>query len=262
MMSEVETAGRWLGPIDDRSRVTMSNALSRAGHGLTLSEKRLIGLAASKLDSRFVPMAGTVPVARISAMEYADFYGVTMDAAYLQLQETAKRLYDRSITFLEAASKRGGKAAQDTIVSMRWVGAVKYQRGEGWVELQWWPALLPHLMGLKSQFTSYQLKQVSALRSIYSWKLLELLMRFQNTGWAEYTVEDFAIAMDATEKQQSNFNNIRRRIIDPAVKELMEKDGWEITWRPIKRGRTVKLLHFDFQRAGRVALAPPVLPED
>jgi hypothetical protein len=32
--------------------VTMANALARAGHGLTLAEKRLVMLAVSKLDSR------------------------------------------------------------------------------------------------------------------------------------------------------------------------------------------------------------------
>lgn len=33
-------------------QVTMSNALVRAGHGLTLAEKRVVMLAVSKLDSR------------------------------------------------------------------------------------------------------------------------------------------------------------------------------------------------------------------
>ena len=101
---------------------------------------------------------------------------------------------------------------------MRWVGQVHYQKTEGWVELYWWPKLLPHLTGLKRQFTTYQLQQASALRSAYSWKLLELLMRFQGTGRAEYTIEDFCTSMEATPKQRENFAAIRRRIIEPAVK--------------------------------------------
>jgi plasmid replication initiation protein len=96
------------------------------------------------------------------------------------------------------------------------------------VELHWWPALLPHLTALKGQFTTYQLQQASALRSIYSCRLLELLTRFKSTGWAEYDIEDFAAAMGATEKQRQNFNNTKRRIIKPAVAELNEKDRWVI----------------------------------
>ena len=103
-------------------------------------------------------------------------------------------------------------------------------------------------MGIKKQFTEYQLKQATALRSIHSWRLLELLMRFKSTGWAEYTIEDFGISMQATEKQRSDFGKIRTQIIEPAVKELIEKDGWQIQWQPINAGRRVKAVRFDFSR--------------
>ncbi|MGF6265231.1 plasmid replication initiation protein [Paraburkholderia youngii] len=226
----------------------MSNALTRAGHGLTLAEKRIVASAISKLDSRRAPRAGKLPVTRISAAEYAETFQIDPNTAYEQLQAAAKSLYGRPITFYEPAHKRNGAPLPLTKVLMRWVGVVKYQIGEGCVELQWWPALLPHLTALKGQFTTYQLQQASALRSIYSWRLLELLTRFKSTGWAEYDIDDFATAMDATEKQRANFNNIKRRIIEPAVAELNEKDGWIIQWAPIKAGRKVKALRFTFAR--------------
>lgn len=72
-------------------------------------------------------------------------------------------------------------------------------------------------------------------------------MRFKTSGTAVYTIEDFCAAMDATEKQQANFAYIRRRIIEPAVVELTTKDGWDISWQPIKRGRKVVELSFDFK---------------
>lgn len=228
--------------------VTMSNALTRAGHGLTLAEKRMILWAVGTLDSRRVLKPGEVPTSRIVAADYAKEFGVDLDTAYDQLQAAAKTLYNRSITFYEPAHKRNGKPLPPTRVQMRWVGQVHYQDGEGWVELSWWPKLLPHLLGLKRQFTSYQLKQASALRSVYSWKLLELLTRFESTGWAEYTIEDFCESMEATEKQRGDFAAIRRKIIEPAVKELTEKDGWLIQWQPIKAGRKVKALRFTFMR--------------
>lgn len=228
--------------------VTMSNALMRAGHGLTLGEKRLVAWAAARLDSRRKLAFGEVPTTRIMASEYAEEFGVDLNTAYEQLALAAKHLYSRSITFFEPAWKRNGKPLPPTKVQMRWVGQVHYQEGEGWVELSWWPHLLPHLVGLKRQFTSYQLQQASALRSTYSWKLLELLMRFQTTGWAEYAVEDFCTSMEATEKQRADFAKIRTKIIEPAVRELEAKDGWIIRWEPIKAGRKVKSIRFTFVR--------------
>jgi plasmid replication initiation protein len=247
--------------VDDVERVpgerwvTMSNALTRAGHGLTLAEKRIVAAAVSKLDSRRVLKPGEVPRTKITAAEYAEAFGVDLDTAYDQLKAASKQLYKRSITFFEPAWKRNGKPLPPTIVHMRWVGSVKYQDGEGWVELAWWPDLLRHLIGLQRQFTTYQLQQASALRSAYSWKLLELLMRFESTGWAEYTIEDFAASMDATEKQAADFAKIRTKIIEPAVKELTEKDGWIIQWRPIKAGRKVKAVRFEFMRDPQLRLS-------
>lgn len=228
--------------------VTMSNALIRAAHGLTLAEKRVIAWAVATLDSRQVLAPGEVPTTRISAMDYSKEFGVDTDTAYTQLQDAAKSLFHRSITFYEPAHKRKGKALQPTKVQMHWVGEAKYQAGEGWVELAWWPKLLPHLTGLRKQFTSYQLQQANALRSVYSWRLLELLTRFQSTGVAEYTVEDFATSMEATPKQQADFAKLRTKMIEPAVKELTEKDGWLIQWEAIKAGRKVKAIRFTFMR--------------
>lgn len=227
--------------------ITMSNALTRAGHGLTLAEKRIVAIAVSKLDSRRQLPPGQVPRAKITAAEYAEVFGVDLDTAYDQLQSAAKQLYNRSITFYEPAWKRNGKPLPPTRVQMRWVGEAKYQDGEGWVELAWWPDLMRHLTGLKRQFTTYQLQQASALRSAYSWRLMELLTRFQSTGWAEYTIEDLKASMDAP-PSLADFGQVKRRIIEPAVKELIEKDGWLIQWQPIKAGRKVKAVRFTFMR--------------
>jgi plasmid replication initiation protein len=234
-------------PAGDRW-ITMSNALTRAGHGLTLAEKRIVAAAVSKIDSRRTLKPGEVPFAKISAMEYAETFDVDANTAYEQLQVAAKNLYNRSITFFEPAHRRSGKPLKPTRVTMRWVGAVKYHEGEGLVELHWWPELLSHLTLLKGQFTTYQLKQASTLRTASSWKLLELLMRFKSQGWAEYTIEDFAESMDATEKQRADFAKIRTKLIEPAVKELIAKDGWLIEWKPIKAGRKIKAVRFEFSR--------------
>jgi len=238
LRAEQEPGGRW---------VTMSNALIRAGHGLTLGEKRIIMCAVSQLDSNARVQPGTVLRTKINASDYAELYTLDPTTAYEQLRDAAKALYKRSISFFEAAYRRSGKPLPPTVVHMRWVGEARYQEGEAWIELAWWPALLPHLVGLRKQFTSYQLKQASALRSVYSWRLLELLMRFEGTGWAEYTIEDFCASME-TPASLSDFGQIRRRVIEPAITELTQKDCWLIEYKTIKRGRKVTSLRFEFGR--------------
>lgn len=234
--------------VDERGRrwVTMSNALIRAAHGLTLGEKRLVALALAKLDSRKGANDGLK--SKIHAAEFAESFGIDERTAYEQLKGAGKALFRREIVFYTSAYKRAGKPIEPTENRCRWVGRATYAKGEGWIELAWWHEVLPHITGLASQFTQYQLEQASALRSTYSWKLLELLMRFKDTGWAQYAIEDFCTSMEATPAMRANFAKIRTKIIEPAVAELTQKDGWEIEWQPVKGGRKVKALKFQFRR--------------
>jgi plasmid replication initiation protein len=228
--------------------VTMTNALARAGQGLTLAEKRIVAAAVAKLDSKRVILPGEEFASKLTAAEYAETYGVDMRTAYEALKDAAKHLYSRSIVFFRPAHKREGKPITPPKVIMRWVYKIEYHDNEGRVSLFWSPDVRNHLTGLQKQFTTYQLKQASALRSVYSWRLLELLMRFKSTCHAEYTIEDFCASMDAPEKHRADFAKIRTKIIEPAVKELIEKDGWLIQWKPVKAGRKVKALRFSFMK--------------
>lgn len=227
--------------------VGMSNALARAGHGLSLAEKRLIALAASQLDSR-KPHGTGLLTSRLSAADYAETFDLDANTAYEQLQEGAEHLYQRTITFYKPAKKRRrGEEQEGTRVTMRWVGEVHYQRGEGWLELHWWHRVVPHLTGLQKQFTKYSLAQASALRSMYSWRLLELLTSYQDRGHMEIDIADFREAVDAP-PSMIDFGQLRRRVLEPAIKELRDKDGWLIEWEPQKKGRRVAALRFRFRR--------------
>jgi len=238
--------------------VSMTNALARAGSNLTLAEKRIVMAAVAKLDSRRWPQPGECPCVRIDASEYAETFGVSQDMAYVALQSASKALYNRTITFYDEAYRRNlTKRKKPPVTQMRWVGAVKYHEQQGWVELHFWHQVVPHLMGLRKQFTTYQLEQSHALRSVYSWKLLELFMSYKGgEGWVDITIDDFCTSMEATEKQRGDFAAIRRKIIEPAVKELREKDNWLIEWRAINAGRKVTGLRFVFKRnpQGRLPL--------
>jgi len=238
--------------------VTMSDALLRAGQGLTLSEKRLVCLAVSKLNSYRYYSSQDNLVSKISAVEYAEEFDVSVDTAYNQLVSAEKSLYSRSITYFEAAHKKTKREdLPPTRVKMRWIITAKYQAHEGFIELTWHPRIVPELTHLRQKFTRYKLRQASSLRSIYSWRLLELLLRFEANGWAEYTIEDFCQSLDVTAKTQKNFGKVRSQVIEPALKELREKDGWIIEPEYKKAGRRVKAVRFVFQQdpQGKLNLA-------
>ena len=54
--------------------------------------------------------------------------------------------------------------------------------------------------------------------------------------------------MQATPTQKKDFANIRRKIIEPAIKELCEKMAGKLNTKPSKQGEKVTGLHFTFER--------------
>jgi len=228
--------------------VNMSNALTRGAHSLSLAEKRIVALALVKTDSipaqdLFFGVKNGWGVT-IYAQEYAETYDIDASTAYEQCKHSAQALLDRKWKLIEPSKTRKG---QTVVMEGNWVSRIKYEDGAGYVEICFTPHVAPHLLGLRNQLTTYKLKQAAALRSIYAWRLFECLLSWRGTGCWKPTIEEFQHAMDAPESCRANFKDLRIRIIEPAVKELREKDNLAIEWEPKKTGRKVVGLVFKFR---------------
>lgn len=225
--------------------ISMSNALARGAQGLNLSQKRIIALALAMTDS--VPVRDAVAgqmngwTVRLSAGDYAETYDVDLDTAYTQLQTGARSLL-KCLWRTVSIGKKGGS----TITEGQWLSLAKYKKKEGLIDITFHQHVSPHLLALRKQFTTYKLKQAAALRSIYAWRLFECLQSWKSKGVWIVDITDFHKAMDATTSCRSNFGMLRRTVIEPAVRELVEKDNMVIEWLPVKAGRKVSGLEFRF----------------
>ncbi|MFM0197782.1 replication initiation protein [Paraburkholderia strydomiana] len=227
--------------ISDR-QVTMANAMMRSAHGLSLSEKRFIAAALAKTDSTDARglMDERMQTVKLSAMEYAETFDVTLDTAYEQLQAGAEALQQPKV-IVERQTRRG------TVREVRsWIITGKYAKGEGTVEVRWHPDLVPFLFGLRKEFTTYKLKHAAAFRSVYTWRIFECLKSWQGKGSWTPTIAEFHEATEPSATARANFKELRLRVIEPAVKELREKNGLLLEWEPVKAGRKVVGLRFKF----------------
>ncbi len=219
--------------------VVIANVVTRSAQSLSLAEKRILMYGIQHLKG----VNGRV---KITAAEYADFYDISLNTAYDQLKSAVENIFERYLQFQVWEGNKEG------IERIRWVGGYRYFDKEGYVSFSFSNEIFPYLFELNGQFTAYQLKQAAALRSIHSWRLLELFEQMKNktdsSGWLSMPLEEFWHAMEAKESHRKNFNNLKKWIIEPAIKELTEKDGWLIEWEARKRGRKVITLLFRFQR--------------
>lgn len=219
--------------------VSMSNLLIRSSHGLSIAERRILMLAISQIETgkRYTGN----PVFRIYAADIVKLSGVTPSTAYNESRSAQERLYKRSITLLHDIH------TGDLLPgSLRWITKAHYQKSEGWLEVALNHDLLPYVSELSREFTSYDHNRTGGFRSIYSHRVFDLLMQFKRTGSLKIKVDDFADAVEAPPSMRANFANMRQRIINPALKEIKEKDGLDVGFTVKKAGRKVTGLEFTF----------------
>lgn len=223
--------------------IVVSNYITRSAQTLSLAEKRIIFAGIAKLGG----INGEV---KLSAQEYSETFGIDLDTAYTQLKLAADNLLKRTLSWQVSDGKNLG------MLRCLWLQGYKYFQHEGYITFKFSEYVFPFLFEISKEFTRYQLGQASALRSIYSWRLLELLEQFRKSnnskknhdGWLSISLDDFWHAMEATESYKANFSLLRQRVIEPAIRELTEKDNWLIQWETIKHGRKVTSIKFKFER--------------
>lgn len=231
-------------PIDER-HVNMSNALTRSAHKMGLAQKRIIALALAKNDSRqaahLIEGQRHGWLIRLTAKDYATTYEVDIEEAYDQLK---KSVYDLIQTTWEIVEQKGKRK---TVTVGSWLFWAKYHEGQGCIDIAFHPIIAPHLLGLRQQFVTYQLKKIAALRSIYSWRLYECLQSWKEKGRWLVTAEDFKKIMQIPDSYKQDFGQVQRSIINPAIAELIEKQSMLITYTTTKTGRVITDLEFQFE---------------
>lgn len=233
--------------------VNISHTLTRSAHSLDLIEKRIIGLFLAQFDSK-QPHIKKNPKAyienrkvRVTAKDYAAIFEIDEKTAYRQLISAANKLFERYIRYTVQTPK-GLKE-----VKIRWVSGVVYHHGEGWMEANFTEEVTPHIVfALGDKYTTYKLKNAASLRSIYSWRLMELMGQFKKTGLMKISLDKFRHALEIPEKRL--YGDIKRKIIEPSIKELQDKNNLLIEWRPIKKGRAVASLEFKFRENEQIKL--------
>lgn len=220
--------------------VTLANAVVQSAQQLTLSQKRLVMLAVARLN----PRSKVLPEKplKITAQDFAEAFNIPSSDSYKELKRASDGILARHIT--RTRPHKYGPIVE----RYSWLSRADYATGEGWVSIKFNSEIAPYLVDIRNKFTSYQLSQASSLRSLYSWRILEHFQMHSDKGWWQIPLADFHTAMETPQSYQDNFAQTRRWVIETALDELREKDGWSVSWRPIKRGRKVDALRFDFQR--------------
>ena len=128
---------------------------------------------------------------------------------------------------------------------MRWVISAKPEVQTGRITCKVHSDIKPHILGLKQKFTQYYLRRAGDFKSLYSWRLFEMLMQHRSNGWWKTSVDEFKVKLDVPKAYDRDYALVRIKVINVAMKEIRAA-GLNVTLETEKLGRKINMLTFRF----------------
>lgn len=218
--------------LNKKPLVVKSNTLVEARYKLSLNELRLI----LKMISMIQPEDEDFKPYIITISEFIDMLGVQDGDKYSVIEKIANDLRIKTLRIYDSE--------EDSFLNVGWLSSSKYYRGEGYVKLRFDPELKPYLLGLKSNFTRYQLHEVARLKSTYSIRIYELLKQYQRIGYREFkNITELRLIL-GIENEYKLYGHFKDQVLRPAQKELKEKTDISFEFTEKKTGRAVTGIKF------------------
>jgi len=207
-----------------------------ACYRLSVPEMRLILSCVAQIDfeQHIKPIKPNQPF-YISAVEYAEIFGVRMNNVYAEIEKAVGDLWDAELTI---------ERENEPLLHTRWIQS-KAEYGNGGAEILFADAVLPYLTELheKGNFTIYRLDSVGALKSIYALRLYELLAQYKKIARREIQLRKLKEIFCLGDKYP-DMCNFKRRVLDAAITEINTKTDLTVSYENVKQGRAVVSLDF------------------
>lgn len=198
--------------------VLEGNQILESFHELTEMEIKLLQLCLAGIYQ--VEAIDRNTYYEIDKIKYAEVFGLTEAAAYEAMTSACKTLMTRTLTI--KSTLLGEDAPEKAKTIIHWVHSCRYNGETGKVELKWHDSIL-HLLcqfSAEEPYSKYHLDDVCKLKSIHAIRLYRLLNRWANLKYKIWAIEDFRYLMGFTEVEYKVFNNLRAKVIEPALEAI------------------------------------------
>ena len=237
--------------------VVKDNALLEASHKLGEGEQRLLLLAIIKgrefCDSIHQLRGKELT---IHADDYMKTFDVERQTAYRSLKSAVLGLFEAKWGYKYINSKGAIVVAYE-----RFTQSAKYVENGAEVKFTFADAIIPMLVELERNFTSYEIAQVANLQSRYAMRLYEFLIRFKTSKTLEITLEDLRFRFGLLEHEYNTMSNFKKRVLDMAVKDINKNSDIAVSYTQQKQGRTITGFTFKFKYKDKPKTEPKQLEQ-
>lgn len=222
-------------------KITKSNALVSSSYRLSLNELRIVLFGLSHIDptAKEFPLFHTVKI-----KELAEFFNIgekDRGSFYDNIKHALiQKFWEREYSYFDDQLKKTTKN--------RWLIQVQYGNNDGSLAYHYNPMIKDQLQQLASKFTSYFLKNIAEMKSVYAVRLYEISIMYLKASQKDsmsFTKEIEALKthLDLNGKYL-RFSNFKLRVIEPAKKEINRYSDIKFSYTIIKQGRVPKEIKF------------------
>lgn len=216
------------------NKVVKSNTLiQKSRHQFSVQQQKALLFLISQLK----PEQAEFDWQTFDIIEFCEVCGIRTDSGknYKDLKDALQGLSDKSLWLtLENGDE----------YLTRWLQNVRIQYRTGKIAVRFDEEMKPFLLELKARYTQFELKYTLAMRSKYAVRLYEILKSYTEMGKdepIEFTVERFKVLVGA---EYNVWYDIKRKVIEVAIKEINEFSDLFVTYEAKKKGRAYHKISF------------------
>lgn len=230
--------------MSEYSVVKANELIQKSRFNLSTQQQKIVLFLISKIK----PTDEEFKTYEFSIADFCRVCGIdeTSGGNYQSIRKAVKEISDKSV-WIELNDEL------DSIALVRWIESPIFHRNNGTITLRLNENLKPYLLQLKKNFTQYQLLWTLQFKCKYSIRLYELIKSYM---YEPELVSEKVFEIDQL-KQMLNcenhktYFNFNTRALEPAVKEITEKSNIELSYEPIKTGKTITHIKFTFSEYPR-----------
>lgn len=237
-----------------------SDFFRTARYGLSLQEHRIVYYAILKGQQDKRPFE---PV-DLSIKDFKELCGLKGESTYSSMRNLTKKLSGRVVEVIYKDNDG------QHLIQAPWLSSIVYHAKEGRVTIEPNKALQPFFEG--KPFTETEFYFLIKFTSQHAERLYEILKSLNFKPLVDFDIEDLRQRLYIREEQYTNFKDLRRRVLEPAIRDINEFTDLEISMRT-KNGpkNKVEIIYFTIdkkeisklaERVYKSEFAPPLSEEE
>lgn len=219
--------------------------IQRTRYELSLPEQKTIAYICSMVKPVSAAENRGIPYQldyQFDIRQYCKICGIDYDNGknYADIKATLKKLRDKSF-WMQLPD------GSETVVA--WIDRVTTNKRSGLATVRIDDRLAPYLFNLGQRFTQYQLKNILGMKSQFSVRFYEIAKSYEFKQDIIFDLADLKRQLMVDDvSSYRDYSLFRKKVLEPAEREINDLTDISISFQPIKQGRKVVKIQLKIQK--------------